>query len=74
MIYQEALDIVPGASVLFRGRLVEVLAIERRGPGSLYFRLTEVAEPQHFASLYAVPDPLRLLFMNRLSKRPARVH
>jgi len=74
MTYQEALDVVPGTSVLYRGRSVEVLSIDRRGPSMVYFKLTGVAEPQHFASIYFAVGRLRMPSLDGRWAGPRSVH
>ena len=57
MLFQEAEQIRPGAQVIYRGKITEVLGVHRRVPSTLYFHLAGFREPANYASVIALAPP-----------------
>jgi len=67
MTIQEAERVTPGTCVLYRGKMTEVLSVDRRIPPMIYFRLAGVGGRTSYASVILVPPAWRL---PRLAPKP----
>jgi hypothetical protein len=85
MTFQEAECISPGARVAYRGKITEVLSVDRGTPAMIYFRLAGVGGRTSYARVMPAPAvwhraphasqpapaPMRVAFRTRSPERAA---